>query len=309
MRRSWMAVFGVLCLLFLASCKNQEYAEQGLTRISVYYMNKDKTRISPVEKTLDGTTARERMEAAIGMLEEESEELSLWSVVNGYQILGWELTDTLLTLNVSADYLKTEPTAEILIRAALVRTLTMVPDVSAVAINVEGEMFTDHLGVAVGPMTAEMFIDNAGNEINAYEKVRLHLYFANETGDELVELMTQPVVYNSNISLEKLVVEQLIQGPDAEMEGAYPMINPETKLLGVMVKDGVCYVNLDETFLPQYYNVTADVTIYAIVNSLVELSHINKVQFVIDGRTDVVFRENFNLENVYERNLDLMEQY
>ena len=245
----------------------------------------------------------------ISPVEEEPEELSLWSVVNGYQILGWELTDTLLTLNVSADYLKTEPTAEILIRAALVRTLTMVPDVSAVAINVEGEMFTDHLGVAVGPMTAEMFIDNAGNEINAYEKVRLHLYFANETGDELVELMTQPVVYNSNISLEKLVVEQLIQGPDAEMEGAYPMINPETKLLGVMVKDGVCYVNLDENFLPQYYNVTADVTIYAIVNSLVELSHINKVQFVIDGRTDVVFRENFNLENVYERNLDLMEQY
>ena len=46
--------------------------------------------------------------------------------------------------------------------------------------------------------------------------------------------------------------------------------------------------------------------IYSIANSLVELTSVNKVQISIDGQTDVVFRETFNLTNLYERNLDLI---
>ena len=54
-------------------------------------------------------------------------------------------------------------------------------------------------------MTADLFIDNAGNEINAYEKTRLLLYFTNEDGERLIGVQTKPVVYSSNISMEKLV--------------------------------------------------------------------------------------------------------
>ena len=100
-------------------------------------------------------------------------------------------------------------------------------------------------------------------------------------------------------------MEELIKGPNAE--GAYPTINPATKVANVTVKDGVCYVNLDETFLTQVYSVNSEVTIYSIVNSLVELDNVNKVQILVNGESQISYRESMNLNTTFGRNLDLVE--
>ena len=62
-----------------------------------------------------------------------------------------------------------------LTRAAIVRTLTQIPGIDYVSFTVQGELLTDSSGIAVGTMSSDLFIDNAGNEINAYENVNLHL--------------------------------------------------------------------------------------------------------------------------------------
>ncbi|MBR1440375.1 MAG: GerMN domain-containing protein, partial [Lachnospiraceae bacterium] len=117
---------------------------------------------------------------------------------------------------------------------------------------------------------------------------------------------SRDVVYNSNISLEKIVLEELIKGPE---EGAAygPTINPETKVISVSVKDGTCYVNFSEQFLKQPYTIKSDVTIYSIVNSLSELSNINKVQLSINGETNTTYLDSVTLTTVFERNLDIIE--
>ena len=113
--------------------------------------------------------------------------------------------------------------------------------------------------------------------------------------------------------MEKLIVEEIIKGPDLNDSGsagagkAYPVANPDTKVLSVAVRDGICYVNLDSSFVNQIYNVTPEVTIYAITNSLVELSNVNKVQISINGETNINYRENISLSATFERNLDLVE--
>ena len=193
---------------------------------------------------------------------------------------------------------------EILTRAAIVRTVTQIPEISYVSFTVQGDPLADSNGMAIGTMSADTFIENAGDEINAYEKVNLRLYYANEDGTGLIEENRRNVVYNSNISLEKLVVEQLVKGPMAQ--GAYPTINSSTKVISVSVKDGICYVNFGSDFLNQPYNVSAEVTIYSITNSLVELSNVNKVQISIDGETGITYREKFKLSELFERNLDLL---
>ena len=78
--------------------------------------------------------------------------------------------------------------------------------------------------------------------------------------------------------------EELIAGPSGQIEGVYPSVNPDTEIINVMTRDGICYVNLDETFLTVVNNVPTEISIYAVVNSLVELSNINRVQILINGR-------------------------
>ena len=91
-------------------------------------------------------------------------------------------------------------------------------------------------------------------------------------------------------------------------EGAYLTVNPTTKIVSVTVKDGTCYVNLSNDFLNQPYNVASDVTIYSITNSLAELSNVNRVQIAVNGESNISYRENMSLNNVFERNLDILER-
>lgn len=75
------------------------------------------------------------------------------------------------------------------------------------------------------------------------------------------------VRYSSNVPKEKLIVEKLMQGPTGN--GAYPTINPDTNLLSVTIKDHVCYVNFDSTFLTSVYDVLPEITIYSLVDSII----------------------------------------
>lgn len=296
-------VFVLLCLTGLCACGQDEEAEEGKL-YDIYYLNREETRIVKEQRYLEEVTGQvAETQLLLKELATAPDDASLKaSVGTSFSINKCVVEEGQMNLDVGEDYRKLSVTTEVLVRAALVRTLSQVEGINHILMSVGGQSLTDASGAAVGPMTADTFIDNAGEEINAYEMVTLHLYFANEAGDRLVET-SRTVVYNSNISMERLVVENLIKGPEAE-EG-YPVINPAIRVQGVTVKDGICYVNLDEGFLTQVYNVTADVAIYSLVNSLVELSNVNKVQIAVNGRTDIVFRETFNLANIYERNLEV----
>ena len=114
------------------------------------------------------------------------------------------------------------------------------------------------------------------------------------------------VHYSSNISMEKLVMEYLLEGP--ESDNAQSAIPEKTKLVSVSVLDGVCYVNLDESFMNQNYSIEEPVVIYSIVNSLSEISTISKVQISVNGDTSGVYRDSFPLDELYERNLDYVKE-
>jgi germination protein M len=113
------------------------------------------------------------------------------------------------------------------------------------------------------------------------------------------------VIYNSSVSIEKVVVESLIGGP-WEGERVQATINPDTKVIVVTTTDGTCYVNLDNSFSQQLPGITGDMVIYSITNSLIELPNINRVRISINGEAAMVF-ETVNLATVFERNLDIVK--
>lgn len=296
----------VMGLLLCTACGDRREAQE-VTSYKIYYVNNDETKIVDREymsETSDGALLLAEFLEQLAHISEKMEYETL--LEKEISVVGHTLDNGLLTLDFDESYHNLRGTREILARASIVRTLTQIPGVERITFTVNGEQLMDAAGAAVGVMAADTFIENAGNEINAYEKVDLRLYFANEAGDSLVEEIRRNVVYNSNISLEKLVVEKLVEGPMAE--GAYPTINPTTKIVSVTVKDGTCYVNLNNDFLNQPYNVASDVTIYSITNSLAELSNVNRVQISINGETNISYRENMSLNNVFERNLDILER-
>ena len=293
-----------LCLLLASCAMSSNTEEEEGTTYKIYYLDKNKTKLAEDDLILNQTDTEELIAASMIRLCAQPDDVELNPVIRQEMYLNFMLTEKQVMLNMSSEYKKLNAAEEVLARAAIVNTLTQIQGVDFVSITIEGEPLLDALGNPVGVMTKDMFINNAGKEMNSYNKVKMTLYFADAEGDGLIEI-NRTLAYQNNISMEKLVVEQVIAGPSNQ--DSYPSVNPETKVISATIKDGVCYVNLDESFLTQPYNVSAEVAIYSIVNSLVELRNVNKVQISVEGENDFLFREQIDLTTLFERNLDLLK--
>lgn len=301
--------FWLLLVLFVLGITACGAKEQQGTPVEISYLNKSETKIVPETHYLQGTTTKEMIVEVLTLLCSVPENKELEATLpGGINIVNYAYEGTQVTVALGEKYKELPKTTEVLTRAAIVRSLTAIPDVNYVMITINGEPLLDTMGTAVGIMTADMFIDYAGQKnTDSYAQAKIRLYFANETGDGLIAI-NRSLAFNmdiSNISMERLVVEQLLAGPASEE--SYPTINPSTKLLSITVKDGVCYLNFSKDILTPVNNVTSDVTVYSIVNSLVELNNVNKVEISIEGNKELKFRDKYELTTLFERNLDLVQ--
>ena len=208
----------------------------------------------------------------------------------------------MLYLYFDASYMLMSSSQEILCRAALTKTLTQIEEVEYINIYSGEQPLMDSYGNLVGMLAAGDFID-ALSDVNTYEKSELTLYFADAEGQGLVEEKRE-VIHNSNTSMERLVVEQLLEGP--QTEGCQATIPPDTKLLNISVTDNVCYVNFDGAFLNNSLGGREELPIYSIVNSLTQLTTVNRVQFSVNGSPTVMFRDVLSLDTLFEQNMDLV---
>ncbi|MEZ3503958.1 MAG: GerMN domain-containing protein [Lachnospiraceae bacterium] len=302
--KKWLELLlltGLLCLA--GGCGSQSGEEESGYRI--WYVNQKETRLEYEYKELQAKNTEGLLKEALEVLRESPWDDGYKPVLpENVRIESYTIEHNQLYLDFSAEYMDMPKVYEVLCRAALVRTLCQIPEIDYVGFRIGGQPLMDLNGKAVGLMNEDQFIENAGEEINAYKTADLTLYYANQAGDKLVSQRIA-MEYNSNISLEKLIVERLIDGPP--FEGAYPTIPEGTKLLSIVVKDGICYVNLDEGFLKTGYNEAENIPIYSIVNSLVMNTDAQKVQISINGETNRMFRESISFDTVFEKNEELME--
>lgn len=293
-----------LLLFFVTGCGEKETSAEGKDRYSIYYLNREETKIAEFAYYTDTKEPIKVLGELLQVLAQTPQRVGYHETISNFLVTAFSINDDVVQISVDEDYKDLSPTTEVLTRAAIVRTLTQIDGISYVSMKMGEKDLTDHTGAVINAMKADQFVDNAGNEINTYENVELTLYFAAENGKHLRKAV-RSVEYNSNISLERVVIENLISGPIGE--DLYPTINPNTKLISVTVKDKICYVNLSKDFLNQQYSILPELTVYSLVNSLIELNGVNKVQISIDGDANAVFRDVISLSSPFERNLDILK--
>ncbi|MCR5093618.1 MAG: GerMN domain-containing protein [Lachnospiraceae bacterium] len=312
--RQYLTAIGVLLMaLCLTSCGKSEQSEQGELQeghYEIYYLSNDETEIiaagHEISASEDDPDAL--IEELIGELSKTPEMLEYEAPISGaVQVTSYTLSQNLLTLDFADTYSNVDKVTETLLRAAIVRTFCQMPQVDNVVFTVKGMPLANAGGEVIGTMTADQFIFNAGREINTYEKAQLTLFFADAEGTSLLPVY-RTVVYNSNVLMERLIVEQLIRGPitNGGEPQIYPTLNPQTGIVNISVRDGICYVSLDENALVQTGNVTPETALYSLVNSLAELPEVTRVQISIRGDTTQLFMETLSLSNMYQRNLDII---
>lgn len=298
MRGKTGVLAAALSLAFLAGCAGGD----AKSEYYVEYLNKEKTAIVQTPYEPAATETEDLIAEFLTALGTDPEDVNYRRTIPAeVDVTDYSLDGALLSLYFDADYSSMTEVEEVLCRAAVVRTMTQISGVDCVAFYVDGVPLSDDTGELVGTMYAESFVENPGEQINSIQNTVLTLYFSDESGHALVK-ETRKVHYSSNISMEKLIMEQLLAGP--QEDGAKSAIPSGTKLMNVSLVDGVCYVSLDATFQNQDYSIDEQIVMYSIIDSLTELSTISKVQISVNGDTSGVYRDSFKLADMYDRNLD-----
>ena len=302
------ALLGMIFLAaFLAGCSRREEEREPLARgqYYIYYLNSSMTRlvsrVYEAQETEGGALVEELMGQFLTVPEDLDCQPALSERVT-YQ--GSRQEDQVLYLYFDLNYSSMSAAQEVLCRAALTCMMTQIEGVDYVSIYCGDQPLMDRQGNPVGAMAASDFIMNTSN-VNAYEKAELTLYFADETGSFLVPERRE-VVHSINTSTAQLIVEQLIDGPS--QEGNFATLPSDCKILSLSVTDNVCYINFDGAFLNTTLPVSEYIPIYSIVNSLCETGSVTRVQIMVNGSQDVMFRNVVSLNTTFERNQEYIKQ-
>ncbi|MBR1865036.1 MAG: GerMN domain-containing protein [Lachnospiraceae bacterium] len=313
--KKYIRVLLLLCVVFLTACGGQEKPneeEKALksNQIYVYLADLDRTGLVSRVYTLDQeNTLTQNVDSLVQyMAEVVSDEESQSPVPEGITYLENHLEQRRGRLEVSFEvaYDKVDADSMLFFKACITKTLLQLEGVDSISLSLTDVASTnEETATVVEYLDSDSFVLSFGKNSGYKQSGTIILYFANETGESLKEYR-KVIEISNNTSLARIVVESLIEGP--EEDGYQATLSDATTIRNISVKDGICYVDLSDEFYNADNPLKNDVIVYSVVNSLVELPTISKVQFLKNGEKQPFFRETMEFDGIFERNLDLIEQ-
>lgn len=296
------AIF-IFCFVLL-SCRQDGDSDSNSDseeQTKIYYLDASQTSIVSMDYTPTKNSTTDLIEELIWALSENPKSSSMKKAKpDSIVIQGYHLTkDGILTLDFNSEYIEFTGVDEILSRATIVNTLSQVDGVDYIEFTINGQPIMDSNDKPIGLMEESDFIYNTNAE-NVYVTV----YFSNEEGTALV-VSNLKITYDGNISIPEIIINRIISGPlEDDMQLTVPK---DTELNNVTTKEGICYVDFNEEFLNKNPEIDSEVIIYSIVNSLIELSYINRVQFTING-AKIEDYNGVSFNGHFERKLELIDE-
>lgn len=287
-----------------SSSREEEKIKEA--KYHVYYINSDETELKrDIYEPQDEDPQVMLTELMQFLKTEDAQDGNLPLLPADVEVNTYTINDTTLTIDFNKVYRDMNATREVLTRAGVVRMLVQLPNIEYVKISVEGEELVDSQGMPLSIMNADTFVEYSGKDINSYQYATITLYFTNESGNAL-RPEERTVYYNSNIPLERVVVEQLMKGP--EQDGLFPTLPSGINIMGVTTDHENCYLNLDSVFISDALGIQEDIPIYSIVNSLADACQVKNVQISVNGESNMVFKESIQLNQFFEKREDLIEK-
>lgn len=293
----------IFCVV-LISCRHEgdpDSNSDNEEQIKVYYLDASQTNIVSVDYTPKQKSTHGLIEELISALSENPETSSMNKAKpDSILIQGYHLSkDGILTLDFNAEYIEFTSVEEVLSRATIVNTLSQVDGVDYLEFTINGQPIMDSNDKPIGLMEESDFIYSTNAE-NVYVTV----YFSNEEGNALLASNLK-ITYDGNIPISELIINRILAGPLED--GMILTVPKDTQLNNVTTKEGTCYVDFNEQFLNKNPEIDSEIVIYSIVNSLVELSYINRVQFTING-AKIEDYNGVSFNGHFERKLELIDE-
>ncbi len=289
MKRKWIAFLLVALAVSLISGCSRRRAQEDYTdvengKLVFYYLNPEENGLVRQEKRVDLDVDPEK--AVLQVLEElamvDKDSGFKYTAVLDKQVRHQGVSideEEVCSINFGSGYSQMDPNREILVRAAIVKTISQLKGISYVTFYINDDPLTNEDGTPVGRMNANTFVlDNDRNEVYNYTE-NVSLYVSNMEGDGLVEVSVD-LEARDNRSLEEAVLEALKLTYGKNTKSPIPQ---DLVFNRIHVIQNVCYVDLGEEIRQSVRGVEEEIKIYSMVNTLTSLSRITSVQFTVNG--------------------------
>lgn len=289
-------------ILGLCACGNEH---DEISDFNIYYVNSQSTKL--IKEGYDTRTKnlKKLVFELLDKLSSNGKEVgSIRAIPKEVTVNKFNIEDGNIAVDFGNQYLKMANGREVLCRAAVVLTLVQISSVNSVSITVEGKPIVKKDGTKIGVMNAASFAGDLAGRDGLYAKSDFVLYFGNENGTKLKRYVIKNGKYGE-MSKEEYIVKKLIAGP--KRDGYRASISPRVRLLNVKSSENICYVNFNQSFLDEQSDLTAQLTIYSIVDSLSELKNVHKVQIMVNSESNLMYRNTISLRDPFLRNLDYVE--
>ena len=194
-----------------------------------------------------------------------------------------------VTIMFNLDYETAENYQILLCKMAFTNTLCQVEGVDKVSFELSDLIGERELDTSVYSEQSFSTID--GNFLKSDYSV--DIYVPDTTGKRL-DKKTIVIDAMSYKTSEEQVMENLRNSKEWKSP-----LGDDIDILDIYVQDRVCYVNYSSSFLTNVEQYDDRVLLYSVVNSLVQLSDVDRVVFKIDGKQDLIYGENLDFTRAY----------
>jgi hypothetical protein len=281
---------------------------EGTISYNIYYVNTSEQKLDIEERIVnyvddDSTMFNTVVDEFTSGPSSTNQKLALPSE---FKIKSKKFNKKTAYIDLESSFNNLKNTDQILSLGSLVYTLTDMSFIDGVIVTVNGKPVLSQEGQDPILLNRQNVRNNPVIDPEKTEWQTVTLYFSDRSGAKLVSEQ-RSVEIKKSLSLEYQIVEQLIIGPDKKMlKSAIP---EKTSIRDIKTENGICYVNLSKDFINSNpVGITTDtVKIYSIVDSLTELSSVNKVQFLIEGEKVNEVNDNIDFSKPFDRNNEILK--